>query len=534
LRTSSLLRLLANFESRLSQISPTIDFRYQDEASACEEDFHTFLRAAWHVIEGDRPFIDGWHIQAECEHYEALFYGNILKLIINVPPGTCKSTIGSVAFPAWVWTKTPSSQFLYASYGMTLAVRDSVAWGNKCQLTRDINTKTRFANAQAGYRIATSIGGTTTGEHVDYEFFDDPNNTANVESEVIRTDTNIKFDRVFSGRFNDPKTGRLCVVQQRTHFQDLSGHILSKNIPGLIHLCLPQEYEVSRQCTTIPLKSTKGEKWEDPRKEEGQLLWPEFFDKKSVELGKIDLGGEYAIAGQYQQRPSPGQGGIFKKKDFQWWKQKYPPRCHFVLQSWDTAFSKSATASWSACTTWGIFKNDHQVDNIILLSLWRGRLENPDVRRMILRLAHNYYDTHTNYPAPETQAFKPDMILIEGKANGTPLLQDLRRAGLIINSFDPLKHGGGDKTSRGRAISHLVEAGLIWIPSEPPLYTKLRPFADLFVESCASFPNDDDSKDIVDTMSQALIKFRLQGLIGHPDDAYIQEEFNPNRGKRIY
>jgi predicted phage terminase large subunit-like protein len=407
-------------------------------------------------------------------------------------------------------------------------------WGHKCQLTRDINTKTRFANVQSGYRIATSIGGTTTGEHVDYEFFDDPNNTANVESEVTRADTNIKFDRVFSGRFNDPNTGRLALIQQRTHSQDLSGHLLAKNIPDLVHLCLPQEYETNRPCVTIPLKSTNGKPWKDPRKEEGELLWPEFFNEKAVEQGKRDLGDRYAIAGQYQQRPSPAEGGIFKKSDFQWWKEPAPPRCHFILQSWDTAFSTSSHAAWSACTTWGLFNHRDNPNNIILLSLWRGKLENPDVRRMMLRLSKNYYDTRMEYPAPEDHICKPDMILIEGKANGTPLLQDLRRAGLIINSFDPNKHGGGDKTARARAVSNLIEAGCVWMPAKPPLYDKLRPHADLFVEACASFPNDVNSRDLVDSMSQALIKFRLQGMIGHPDDAYIMEEYNPNKGKKLY
>lgn len=549
LQTNALLKYYNDRMERVDLINPVIDQRFIEEAAVMEASFHKFLQGAWHVMEGDRPFIDGWHIQAECEHLEAVFHGEILKLLTNVPPGTCKSTIYSVAFPAWVWTNDAKLQFLYSSFGASLSQRDSVAcrriieskwykdrWGHKCQLTEDVNTKRRFDNLQSGYRIATSIKGAATGDHVDFIGLDDPNNAADTESDVKRDATNDICDRVLSSRFNKKAEGRLMIVQQRLHAHDYSGHILAKNIPDLVHLCLPMEFEVARRCITVPLKSSNGNKWADPRTKEGQLLWPEFFNEKDVEDLKRDMRSEYVISGQLQQRPAPLSGGIIKKSWFQWWKEPRPPRCEFVLQSWDTAFTTGPDACYSACTNWGLFRNAQNIPNLMLLSSWRGRLENPDVRRMIIRMSKNYLDTQMDNPVPEDFVLKPDMILIEAGPNGTPLIQDLRRAGLIINKFDPRKAGSptdNSKEARAKMIAHIIEAGLVWVPALPPHYDKLRPFSDIFVEACGLFPND-ESNDYVDTLSQALLKFRMMGMIDHPDDAYIVDEYNPNKGKRYY
>jgi predicted phage terminase large subunit-like protein len=546
LRLNSALKLVNNWEARLSFFNPSVDQQYIDEAALLEESLIALLEAIWPLLEGNKPFVRGWYHEAIAEHLEATYYGNINYLLINQPPRTSKSTM-LIALFIWSWIKDPSLQFLCLSFGLRLSIRDSVRcrriltspwfkkrWGHKVKLSDDVNNKLRFDNTSCGYRMSTSIHGTGTGDGGDFILIDDANNAGDTESETKRTSTNEWCDSVLSTRLNNLETGRIIAVQQRLHAQDHSGHTLAAKMPGLVHLCIPMEFEVNRRCVTIPLKSTQGKPWKDPRTIEGQVLCPFRFNPKSLAKMKANLKTEYRIAGQLQQRPSPSEGGLFKKQDFQWWKEGAPPRCEFVLQSWDTAFSKSATASFSACTTWGLFKNSYGVPNIILLSLWKGRLENPEVRRMMIRLAKNYYDTNLDSPAPEDYIIKPDMILIEGKANGSPLMQDLNRAGLIVNRFDPVKHGGGDKVARARAISHIIEAGLVWMPAMAPHFTRLRPFADQFVEACASFPNDDEAKDLVDSMSQALIKFRLNSMIDHPDDAYITEEFNPNYGKKYY
>lgn len=549
MQTQGLIKYYNDRMGLMDQFNPIIEQRFIDEAAYYESSLHSFIKGAWPIIEGGREFVDGWHLQAICEHLEAVYRGDIRMLLINEPPRCMKSTAFPVSLPAWIWAQDPSFQFLFLTYVAKLTIRDSVKcrriieskwyqqrWGHRFQICGDVNTKLRFENDKTGYRIATSIGGAGTGEGGDIIGVDDPNNAGETESDVIRENTNDWCDHVLSTRLNNPKTGRIVIVQQRLHTQDYSGHVLAKEIPGLVHLCLPMEYEEVRKCITIILPSTNGKPWCDPRKKEGDLLWPARFGKEEVDNLKASMNSEYVVAGQLQQRPAPLAGGLLKKSWFQWWKQKSPPRFEFVLQSWDTAFTSGPNACYSACTNWGLFKNDQAIPQLMLISAWRGKLENPDVRRMMIRLSKNYLDTHMDNPVPEDFVLKPDMILIEAGANGTPLMQDLRRAGLIINKFDPRKAGSAtdnSKEARAKQIAHIIEAGLVWVPAAGPNYTSLRPFADKFVEACGMFPND-ESNDYVDTMSQALIKFRMMGMIDHPDDAYILEEFNLNKDRRFY
>ena len=543
----NLTQIYNKLHTRTSSIGIQRDQKLIDEAAMYESSLHSFIKGAWPIIEGGREFINGGHIEAICEHLEAVYRGAIRMLLINEPPRHMKSTAFPVAMPAWIWTLEPSYQFLFLSYVSRLTIRDSVKcrriinskwyqdrWGHKFNLLGDVNSKIRFDNDKTGYRIATSIGGSGTGEGGDIIGVDDPNNAGETESDVIRESTNEWCDHVLSTRLNNPKTGRIVVVQQRLHSQDYSGHILAKELPDLVHLCLPMEFERSRRCITIPLPSTHGKRWADPRINEGDILWPERFGADELENLKKGMNSEYVIAGQLQQRPSPGEGGILKKHWFQWWKEPSPPQCHFVLQSWDTALSTKPDACYSCCTTWGVFKDKYDVDQVMLLDTWHGRVEYPELRRMAIRLAYNYHDTHIDHPTPEDYVLKPDMILIEAKANGLSLIQDLHRAGLIVNRFDPVKHGGGDKTVRARLMSHVLEAGKIWVPAKPPHYTSLRNYADVFVESTAKFPNDVDSRDYVDSMSQAIIKLMMSGLIGNPDDAELSLRYNRWEGEKFY
>lgn len=539
MRSFSVLKNLREYEQRIKLYNPPIDSRIIEEANKYENSLHDFAKAMWPIIEGGRPFIDGWHIQAVCEHLEAVYYGDIKYLLINQPPRTMKSTLVSVAFPTWAWTKNPELQFLYISYGSKLSQKDSVKsrriidskwykekWGSRVQLSTDVNTKLRFDNTRSGYRIATSVGGAATGEGGDYICWDDVLNAGDAESDVKRTSTNDWCDHVLSTRLNNPKTGAIIGNMQRLHSKDYTGHVLEKNIEGLVHLMLPMEYETSRKCTTIPLKSTKGKPWSDPRKKEGELLWPERVGIKELEKLKAEMNSSYVIAGQLQQRPAPDEGGIIQKNWFQWWKERSPPPCDFILQSWDTAYSDKVTACYSACTNWGIFKDKHGVDNIILLSTWRGRVEHPDLRKMAMRLAECIYDTNIDDPVPMDYILRPHTILIESKANGTPLAQELSRSGLIVNRFDPTPYG--KKIQRARLCTGLIESGKVWLPARAPNYDRLRPFADEFLEAAAVFPND-DSADLIDSMSQALIKMRSSGLIGLPDDVKIMSQYKEKK-----
>src|SRR5277367_2089033 len=233
-----------------------------------------FVRQAWLIVEPSTPFVEGWHIDAIIDHLEAVTYGQIRNLLINVPPRHMKSLLVSVFWPAWEWLRWPERRWLYSSYAATLSIRDSVncrrliespwyqsRWADRFALTSDQNTKGRFDNDRSGYRLSTSVGGAATGEGGDRIVCDDPNNVSEVESDTVRKTTNDWFDVVMSTRVNDPKTASKVVVMQRCHQQDLSGHLLAQG--GWDHLCLPAEYEGSRVTTSIGFA--------DPRRDHGEL-----------------------------------------------------------------------------------------------------------------------------------------------------------------------------------------------------------------------------------------------------------------------
>src|SRR5580704_15539552 len=252
--------------------------------------FREFVRQAWPIIEPLTPFVPGWHIDAIIDHLEAVTRGEIRNLLINVPPRHMKSLLVSVLWPAWEWIRHPERRWLFSSYAASLSIRDSIKcrtliespwyqsfWGDRFALASDQNTKTRFDNDRSGYRIATSVGGTATGEGGDRIVCDDPHNVQDAESDSIRKATLDWWDVVMSTRVNDPRTAAKVVVMQRCHQRDLSGHLLERG--GWEHLCLPAEYEGPTRTTSIS--------WSDQREQQGELLWPERFGPREIEDLKI-------------------------------------------------------------------------------------------------------------------------------------------------------------------------------------------------------------------------------------------------------
>lgn len=530
-----------------------------EEKELCENSFLLFVEKAWPIIEGNAPFIYGWHVQAICEHLEALYHLDINRLIINIPPRLGKSNVCSVLFPAWVWVNQSHLRFLYSSYAQSLSIRDSVKcrrliqsnwyqrlWGSKFQLMGDVNNKLRFDNNKTGYRIASSVGGSNTGEGAHFECVDDPNNVLDGESESIRNTTNDWHDFVMSSRYSGTiDQFRRLVVMQRVHHKDVTGNILAKNDPRWIHVCIPEEFESYRHCMTIPLRSTKGNPWRDPRKRDGDLIWPEGRDRKQLDLLKTKdfNNSSYRIAGQLQQRPSPAEGGILQASWFKAWEQKDFPDFEHILQSWDTALTGSNLSCYSACTTWGVFKDRDGINNIMLLSIFRERVEYPELRKMATRLYNNYYDTYIDEPlengsnvhyvrmsdnsslkkafdsntqkVQSTGRNSPDLILIEAKVSGYSLLADLMQANLPVMRFDPGKYG--DKVGRCRIASHLIENGLVWLPTEAPNHEFYTQDSEMFLEAAVNFPND-ESNDIIDSMSQAFIRLKTTGWVYNKED----------------
>jgi predicted phage terminase large subunit-like protein len=497
---------------------------------AAELSLHEFLKQAWPWIAGKLEFVDGWHIQAICEHLEALYKRQIRNLLINIPPRCCKSTIISVAFPAWVWLHAPEEQFLCSSYAISLANRDSrfcrslimspwyqENWGNRYQLLKDQNTKGRFDNNLKGYRLATSSKGSMTGEGGTILIADDPNNVQDRFSTADREARLEWLTQIWGSRLNNRETGCRVIVQQRMHQLDVSGYTISNDhFNEYTKLILPMEFESKRHAATIVLPSTNGKPWQDPRQEDKELLWPAHTSVKEIEKIKNNI-GEMGFAGQYQQRPSPEGGGIIKTDWFKWWKHEQRPEIEFTVQSWDTAFSDLESACYSACTTWGMFYDENWISNIILLSSWKGRVGYPELREMAKRLYSDYNDTGKMHN-PALKGRTVDMCIIEAKASGDPLIRDLVKGGVHVVPYLPK----GNKNDRVHKITHLIEAGLVWLPAQPPNYIKLRPMADEFLEDIAAFPNA-ESNDVVDTMTQVLSKMRDMLLIAHPKDDRIPE-----------
>lgn len=509
-----------------------LDFGYaelleESNRTKAEYSLYEFMKQAWPIIEGRTPFIDSWHIAAIAEHLEACFNREIRNLLINVPPRTGKTGLISVVFPAWVWIHNPEEKFMYASYATSLSSEHALKcrrlitsdwfqsrWGNIYTIAKDKKAVVTFDNNRKGCRISTSVNAVNTGKGANILVCDDPNSASDGNSEADRRRINLWWDQVWSTRLNNPKRDVKIVVQQRIHEQDVTGHIMDNDTEKeWIKLILPMEFEEKRRSTTIILPSSNGLIWKDPRKKEGELLSEERFSLKEINRYKQEL-GSYGYAGQYQQRPAPEEGGIIKKPWFQWWKDTTPPQIEFVLQSWDTALTAKDMSAYSACTTWGIFYDENYIENLILLSMWRDRIEYPELREITKRLYFDYRDTG-KVRNPLFKGRPVDMCLIEAKASGDPLIQDLAAAGIRAIPFVPNKYG--DKIQRVRLITPLIEGGRVWLPARSPSYERLLPFADTFLESVATFPNS-ESRDLVDTMTQALLRLKEGRFLLNPKD----------------
>lgn len=543
-RSSKLSRLYSSLE-KYASAHVVEDVPLSDEdyliKEACEGSFYEFVKHAWIHLDG-RQYVDTWHVQAICEHLQAMQKMEIRNLLMNLPPRVGKSTIVSVAFPAWCWIIDPGLRFLYTSYAQSLSVRDSgfcrrlilsewyqKLWSSKFNIARDVNNKIRFDNDKHGYRQASSVDGTITGQGGDIICCDDPNSIQQVHSPTIRDSVNDWWDYVFSTRFSNPATARKILVQQRSHQKDLTGHILAKDDPSWVVLCLPMEFEKSRCAVTVPLPMSKGKIWMDPRKKDGELLCPNWMDATSVERMKKDFNYDsYTIASQLQQRPSPAEGGILKEDWFKPWKQKDLPEFEYILQSWDTALTTGEKSCYSACTTWGIFRDKGGINNIMLLSLFREKVEYPDLRKAAVRLAANYEDVY--FDEPIIGRNPPDLILIEANGtNGFPLLQDLMAANLPVMRFNPK----GVKIGRCRIVSHLIENGLVWLPTVSPYHEYYTPDSQMFLEAAVNFPSD-ESNDIIDSMSQAFQRLKDSGWVANKADPVSDQEINWHQESRPY
>lgn len=360
-----------------------------------------FVKLAWSQLEPGRIFIPNWHIEAICEHLEAVTAGEITRLLINVPPRCMKSLICSVFWPVWVWLNEPKHRWLTASYAQALATRDSVKsrrliqslwfqerWGDTFYLVGDQNAKERYENNATGYRIATAVDALGTGEGGDTQVIDDPHSIRQAESDAIREGTVTWLNETMSTRFMDPMLPRRVIIMQRTHPRDCSGNALEQG--GYCHLCLPMRFEKVRMFLRLPDKTFNPDYvpptplgFEDPRVDDGELLWPERFKEGEIAKklegvegeGLADLEnrlGPYAVASQHQQRPTPRGGGMVKRDKLRIIDEvpeKVRLRC---LRSWDYAATDPTKQDnymdpdWTAGILMGLDDSDPDPDCYIL------------------------------------------------------------------------------------------------------------------------------------------------------------------------
>lgn len=447
-----------------------------------EISFREFIPLAWQVVEPGTVFVPNWHIDAIAEHLEAATRGDIRQLIINIPPRHMKSLLVSVMWPAWVWTFWPESRWLTASYALSLAIRDTVKarriirsdwyqehWGHVFAMSGDQNVKSRYENTRTGYRIATSVDSAVTGEGGDFIGVDDPHNVKQVTSETTRESAEEWWDQSMTTRQNDAKVGAKVVVMQRVHESDLTGHLLKKG--DWEHLMIPAEFESKRKCVT-------GIGWADPRKQEGELLWPARVD--AVQIGKLkrDL-GSYGSAGQLQQRPAPAEGGIFKRH---WWQfyESLPYEFDDLILSVDCAFKDTKHSAYVVLQVW--LRNGA---NKYLLDQTRDKLDFTGTIAAIRTICAKW---------PQIRA-----KLIEDKANGPAVINSLRNSIAGIVPVEP----DGSKEARAHAVSPQVEAGNVYLP-----IPDRAPWVDDFINECAEFPNSTYA-DQVDSMTQALSRLEF-------------------------
>lgn len=502
------------------------------ERRAASASLYEFVRQAWSTMEPGIEFVPSWHIETICEHLEAVSAGEIQRLLINIPPRHSKSTIVSVAWCCWEWLTAPEQKFLCASYSGALSIRDNMKarrllqspwyqerWGHMFEMTSDQNQKQRFENNKTGYRLATSVGGTATGEGGSRLILDDPHGAQDAQSDAMRQTALDWFDQVWSTRLNNPKTDAMVTVMQRLHQKDISGHII-EDIGGWEHVCIPAEYDGVRRRTSL------GEY--DPRKKPGELISPERFGPAEITRLK-QLLGAYGASGQLQQDPTPAEGGILKTKFFGLWPHdRALPQFEYILQSYDTAFTEKTSGDPTGCEVWGMFTHEGQ-RQAMLIDAWDEHLSYPELRTRVIK------EWQTEYGGPSkrdafNRARRPDRVLVEAKASGQSLLQDLRLARVPAVGYNP---GLADKVSRAHQAAPTLELGLLWIPESAKNPGHAVSWAQPFLTQVAKFPVAEHD-EYVDCLTQAIIYLKNEGWFElprakDPDEAprVKRERINP-------
>jgi predicted phage terminase large subunit-like protein len=433
------------------------------ERELCKRSLAEYSKRAWHVLEPAAELKWGWALDAICEHLEAVTNGEILRLLMNVPPGSMKSLLTGVIWPSWEWGPRgmPEMRFVGTAHEETLAIRDN----RKCrdlitsdwyqrrwpiEMAADLNGKREFGNTKKGFRQARAFT-SMTGVRGDRVILDDPISADNANSPAALEEARLAFTETLPTRVNNEKSA-IVVVMQRLNEKDVSGVVADMGLP-YVHLCIPMRFEPARRCTT-----SIG--WTDPRTKEGELMFPERFGENQVAELEKTL-GSYGTAGQLQQRPAPRGGGILKEAWFRYYTTL--PQLEYRTIHADTAQKTGEENDYSVFQCWG----RSTVGQAVLIDQIRGKWEAPE----LLVQARAFWHKHKAAAGAPLRA-----MMVEDKVSGTGLIQTLRREGVAIIPVQRSK----DKLSRGYDAAPFIESGNVLLPQDAPWLSDLLAEASTF------------------------------------------------------
>jgi len=468
-----------------------------DTREAAQKSFMAYVQ---HVYDG---FIVGRHHKIIAEKLERIASGDLKRLIVNMPPRHSKSEFASYLMPSWFLGKNPKLKIIQATMNTELAVRfgrkvrDLIADPFYHEIFPDTDLKPdsqaagRWETSAGGEYFAAGVGAAMTGRGADLLIIDDPHSEQDALSSTA-------YDNTYEWYTSGPRQrlqpgGSIIIVQTRWSKKDLTGRLLAAQSKDI----MSDQWEVVEFPAIMP---------------SGEPLWPEFWNKDELLKVKASLSVSKWNA-QWQQDPTSEETAVIKREWWQPWEEDDIPNLDYIIQSYDTAYSKKETADYSAITTWGVFQPHGNGDeHLILLDAKRGRWNFPELKQIALE-EHEYWE--------------PDLMLIEAKASGTPLADEMRLLNLPVATFAPgRKRGGGgiDKTTRMHMVSPIFESEKVWYPAG-------EKFADEVIEEVASFPNGEHD-DFCDSMTMALMRFRQGGFISLNGEEL--EDWLPSNRKREY
>ena len=458
-----------------------------------KNNFLYFVKQMW------PEFIAGAHHKIIADKLEGIATGELKRLIVNMPPRHTKSEFASYLFPAWMIGRKPKMKIIQATHTTELAV----SFGRKVKnllerddykeifpdanLSADSKASGRWDTKAGGMYYAVGVGSNLAGRGGDLIVIDDPH------SEQIAM-SNSGFEDAWEWYTGGPRQrlqpgGAIVLVQTRWSQKDMTGQL----IKSMAKDPLADQWEVIELPAIMP---------------SGSACWPEYWSLPDLESVKASIPPSKWNA-QYQQNPTGEDNAIIPRSWWKRWKKKNVPDLKYVIQSYDTAFTKRETSDYSAITTWGVFSPEEGgPPGLILLDSKKGRWDFPELKGIALE-EYEYWD--------------PDTVIVEAKASGLPLTHELRNTGIPVVNFTPSK--GNDKVSRVHSVSPLFEAGMVWAPEET--------FADEMIEEVAAFPNG-EYDDLVDSMTQALMRYRQGNFVNLPSDDWGDEEVKETRIRAYY